>query len=260
MTDLTLVGAQTRFELRGFLRNPQALIFTILMPLCLLLLFNAIFNGDTTFLGRRASVAAYYTGAIVSYQVMLTGFGTLLISVTTVRESGVLKRYRGTPMPSWVFLAAEIGRTIVTVAATVTVLVLVGAVIYHVNLSIETVIGLVVYVMVGTASFCTLGLAATRFCRTADAAGSIGPFLTVILAFFSGVFIPVAIIPDWLLDVGKVFPLEHLARGLETAFVVPRSTGITGVDVGVILIWGIAAFVFAVRTFRWEPLAAGARN
>ena len=110
--------------------------------------------------GLSVPSASYYTASIVSYQIMLAGFGSLLIAVTTTREAGLLKRFRGTPMPSWVYLVSEIGQTVVVVATTVVVLVAVGALFYHVKLSGHTLVGLIVYMVVGTASFCALGLAA----------------------------------------------------------------------------------------------------
>jgi ABC-2 type transport system permease protein len=188
----------------------------------------------------------------------MTGFGSLLVSVTAARERGLLKRFRGTPMPSWIYLAAEILQNILVVAATVVVLVAVGLAFYHVHLSWHMVVGLVVYVLVGTACFSALGLAATKVCTTTDAASAFGPFSTVVLSFISGVFVPVAIMPTWLVDVGKVFPLEHVAHGLQTAFLVPGSTGITAVDLTVIAAWGIAGLLVAMRTFRWESLGGGA--
>ena len=67
------------------------------------------------------------------------------------------------------------------------------------------------YVVLGTATLCSLGIALTAFTPTADAASTIAPFSVVMLAFFSGVWIPVDQLPNWLETVGKVFPLYHLA-------------------------------------------------
>ena len=259
MGDVKLALTQTRYALRGFLRQRSTISFTVAMPVVLLVLFNMIFHGKTTeFYGQPVPVGSYYTAAMVAYEVMIMGFGSMLISVTTDRERGLLKRFRGTPMPSSVYLVAEIGQTIVVVAASVVVLVGVGAIFYHVKMSGDLLIGLVVYVVLGTASFCALSLAMTRICSTTDSASAIGPFSTVILAFISGVFIPASQIPTWLLDIAQVFPLEHLARGLQTAFLTPGSTGITAANLAVIAAWGLGGLLVAVRTFRWEPLAVGA--
>ncbi len=260
MSDVSLALAQTRYALRGFLRDPSALGFTALFPVVLLLLFNAIFRGVTDFNGTSVRAPAYYTASIISYEIMLVSFSSLLVRVTTNRERGLLKRFRGTPMPSWVYLFSEIGRTLVVVAATVAVLVAVGAAFYHVTLSAHLAAGLVTYVVAGVFCFSALALALTRLCRTADAASAIGPLAATILAFLSGVFIPVAVMPAWMLDLGRVFPLEHLARGLQAAFLLPGSTGITVVDLVGMLAWGVAGLIAAVRLFRWEPLGSAGRG
>jgi ABC-2 type transport system permease protein len=257
MNNVALAAAQTRYALRGFLRDPRALVFTIIMPVFLLLLFNATFNKSRLFFGLGFSGASYYTASVIAYAIMQASFSALLISVTTSRERGLLKRFRGTPMPSWIYLVAEIGQSIVVVAVTVAVLLVVGGVFYHVHLPSHTLVGVLVYVVVATPCFCALALAAARICTTTDTASAVGPFSTVILSFLSGVFIPAIIMPSWLLDLGKVFPLEHLAQGLRTAFLVRGSTGITAFNVGVLAAWGIAGLCIAVATFGWEPLAVG---
>jgi ABC-2 type transport system permease protein len=123
----------------------------------------------------------------------------------------------------------------------------------HDRFGLHTVIGLAVYTAAGTACMCALGLASTRACATTEAASVAGPFLTLILGFVSGVFIPVSMMPSWMLDVGKLFPLEHLARGLHQAFAVPGSTGITAIDLAVITAWGAAGIAAALAGFRWQP-------
>jgi ABC-type multidrug transport system permease subunit len=63
--------------------------------------------------------------------------------------------------------------------------------------------------------------------------------------------------PTWLVDIGKVFPLEHAARGLQSAFLLKGSTGIDELDVGVLIAWAVFGLVFASRNFRWEARGAG---
>lgn len=247
MNDLALAASQTRYALIGFLRNPRALVFTIILPLFLLIILNTIFHGLTKFVGARTA-ALYYTPAIVSYQVMLAGFNSLSLAIV------MLKRFRGTPMPSWIYLAAAIGRTIVVVLCAVVVLVIVGVVFYGVPVSLGTVAGLAVYTVLGTVTMCSLGLAATRACPTVDTASVVGPFAALILAFISGVFVPAALLPAWLLDVARVFPLEYLARGLRTAFAVSSSTGVTAENLGVLAGWAVIGTAVALRTFQWEPV------
>lgn len=255
MNDFMLAAYQTRYSLVGFLRNPRAFVFTIVMPLFLLVILNTIFHNLTSFIGTKTA-AIYYTPAIISYQMMLAGFNSLNQSVVADREAGLLKRFRGTPMPNWIYLAAEIARTILVVICAVVVLVLVGVIFYKVKVSAETVTGLIVYTVTGTAAMCSLGLAVSRLCATTDEAAVVGVFPTLILAFISGVFVPESLLPAWLGDIGRAFPLEHLAKGLRMAFVARASTGITAQDIAVLAVWGVAGIVVAIRTFQWEPVGS----
>ena len=252
MTSVALLGSQIGYGLRGFRRNPRAVVFTVVMPVVLLLLFNAIFRGTTEFNGADVPVANYFTPAIVAYSIMLSGYSGLLVSVVTARERGMLKRFRGTPMPTWVYLGSLVGQQMVVVAGTVAVLVGLGVAFYHLRLDAATVGGLVVYTLLGTATMCAIGLALTGVATTADAASAIGPFSTVSLAFVSGVFVPVAIMPAWLVDIGRIFPLAHLAKGLQQAFTGTGSSGLDGGDLAVLAVWCVAAGVVAVRFFRWD--------
>jgi ABC-2 type transport system permease protein len=255
-----LLLRQTAYGLIGFRRNPRAVVLVILMPIVLLVLFASVFGGHTQTTkvgGLPISIDAYFTAGIAAYSIMLIGFSSLMISVVTAREGGVLKRYRGTPMPAWVFLAAQILQTMVTIVLMVALLLVIGLVAFDVELDSTGAVAFVVYVVVGAASMCALGLAAARVATSVDAASAIGPFGTVILGFISGVFIPVKELPEWLVDVGRVFPLAHLAEGLQRALSPAASgTGIDGTNLAVLALWGVGALAVAARNFRWEPLAA----
>ena len=66
-------------------------------------------------------------------------------------------------------------------------------------------------------------------------------------------FIPVSMMSAWMLDLGKLFPLEHLARGPQQSFAVPGSTGITAIDLAVITAWGAAGIAAALAGLQWQP-------
>lgn len=262
MRDRGIVLAQARMAIAVALRTPRAIIFTVAFPLVLLVLFNSIFiNGgdDGTTLPNdvRISAQAYFTAGIVAYAVALSTFTTLAISLTTQRENGQLKRYRGTPMPPWTFIAAQIVRATAQALVMTALLLAVGAIAYGVPIPASTFPAFVLYLVLGTATFCSLGIALSAYTPTPDAASTIAPFSVVMLAFFSGIWIPVDQLPTWLETVGKVFPLYHVALGLQTTLS-PHASG-SGLDAGnilVLVIWAAAGIRIASKRFRWEPQAA----
>jgi ABC-2 type transport system permease protein len=258
--DLRLVLTQARYALLLSFRDPRAVVFGLAFPVVLLVMFNAIFTSGSNdivhFAGGTISGDAYFTAGIAAYAIGLSTFTTLVVGLTTQRETGQLKRLRGTPMPPWTFLAAQVLRSVVRGLMMVVALFAIGVIAFGVHLSAERVIGLVAYVALGTAVFTTLGMAVTALTPTAEAASAVGPFAVVILSFISGVFIPVDQIPNWLESVGKVFPLYHLADGLQTSLVSGGGTGLVTGDVASLALWGLAGLLIAGRHFRWEPQAA----
>jgi ABC-2 type transport system permease protein len=260
MRDLRILLVQTRYALVAATRNPRVMVFGTVFPVVLLVLFNSIFikGGDQTisFAEGRIDATAYFTAGLSAYAIMLQTFTSICVAVTTQRESGQLKRLRGTPMRPWTFVAAQVLRALVLVVVMVTALFLIGVVCYGVHLHVEGVVGIAVYVVLGTATLTTLGLAMTIFTPTPDAASTVGPFTAVILSFISGVFIPVSSLPHWLESVGRVFPLYHLAEGLQRAVATGAGTGITEGNVAALVGWTAVGLIVAVRRFRWEPQSA----
>ncbi|HSS32815.1 MAG TPA: ABC transporter permease [Solirubrobacterales bacterium] len=263
MSDRGIVLTQARMAITVALRTPRAIIFTVAFPIVLLILFNSIFlkgNDHTTLPNDvRVSAQAYFTAGIVAYAVALSTFTTLAVSLTTQRENGQLKRYRGTPMPPWTFIAAQIVRATTQALVMTAVLLAVGAVAYGVPIPGSTFPAFVAYVVLGTATMCSLGIALSAFTPTPDAASTIAPFTVVMLAFFSGVWIPVDQLPTWLETVGKIFPLYHLALGLQTTLSPGASgSGLELDNVLVLLIWAAVGIRIASKRFKWEPQAANA--
>src|SRR5439155_18981534 len=143
-------------SLKGLFRTPRAVIVGVIFPPLLVVIFNSILTSssgsDTThFAGTNLDTESYFTAGIMAYAITLTSFSTLAITLTTQRESGQLKRYRGTPVPAWTFIAALVVRSIALTCLTVAATYAAGAA-YGASISGEGVVGLVVYAVLGTAT------------------------------------------------------------------------------------------------------------
>src|SRR5919112_5922006 len=97
MSDVALTWRQYRLERRLFWRNPSAAFFNFLLPLLFLLLFGMIFKDNQDDLD-------VIVPGIAGMSVMSTTFSALAFNLTFLRETGVLKRVRGTPLPAGVYL------------------------------------------------------------------------------------------------------------------------------------------------------------
>jgi ABC-2 type transport system permease protein len=263
VADLQLALTQARYALISSFRNPRTVVFQMAFPIVLLILFNSIFtkgsDESVRFSGGTITASAYFTAGLAAYATALSTFTNLAIGLTMQRESGQLKRLRGTPMPSWTFVAGQIMRSAVLVLIMVVALFGIGGIAFGVDLPAEHLVGVLIYAALGTAAFAALGIAATVVTTTVDSASTIGPFTVVMLSFVSGVFISVDDLPNWLETVGKLFPLYHLAEGLQMCLVSGAGgTGLESGNVAALAVWGLAGASIAVRRFHWEPQAAPA--
>lgn len=251
-----LVAHQVRYDLLKFWRDPQAVFFTIALPVVFLVIFAAVFGNETLDDRSGLKVSTYYVPGIIALGVMAAAFVSLAIGLVEQRERGILKRLRATPLPPGVFIASRAAIAVLLTALIAVVLTLIGRVLYGVTIPSDRAPGLLLTLAVGTAAFCCLGFALSGVVGSANAAPAVANMVTLPLQMISGIFFPVDLIPDAVLAVAKVFPVYHLAQGLLDGFD-PNGPagGIDPVALAVLLAWGALGAVVAVRTFRWEPQA-----
>lgn len=255
MSTAALAWHQFRYDQKTFWREPTTVFFTVALPLIFLFIFVSIFgNNDTEVDGRIVKGSTYYVPGIVALAVVSATFFNLAISVTILRERGVLKRVRSTPLPPWIFMAGRILTATVVTLLLVVAVTLLGRVVYGVEIPTSTIPGLLSTVVVGTAAFCALGFALTAVIPTESAAPAITNAVVLPLYFFSGVFIPNEDIPKGMQLIGDIFPVKHLFEGLLAAFnPATEGAGLEPGHLAVLAAWGIVGLVVAVRFFEWAP-------
>lgn len=253
---LSMVLHQARFDLLGLLRNRQARFFTMILPLLFLIIFVSVF-GNHTVGPQHVKSSTYYVPGLSAMAVIASSFVNLVISITDLRESGVLKRRRATPVPAWAVIAGRTVTAVVTSLVVMTVLLAVGRFAYGVHLPGSTIPGVALTAVVGSVAFCAIGYAVSTMIASADSAQPTVQAMALPLYFISGVFIPNVSLPRWLQDVAEVFPVQHLADGLHHAYDPAVSgTGIVWSDIGALALWGVVCLAIALRRFQWMPVAA----
>jgi ABC-2 type transport system permease protein len=250
-------GALTLFQLRyinkAFWRNPASAFFTFAFPLMFLVIFTSLLgHGEVRLPGRTVHQTTYYVAEMAAFAVITACYNNISIGLTFQRDSGVLKRTNGTPLPASLFLASRVIYAMLVSLLLVVITVAFGRIAYQADIpSGASLIQFLVILVVGAASFCALGFAVTAIIPNEDAAAPIVNATILPLLFLSGVFIPIGVdAPAWVKFVGKVFPVKHFAQGMQAAFL---GTPFHWSDVLVVAAWGLGGLIFAVRHFSWEP-------
>jgi ABC-2 type transport system permease protein len=262
-TDLALTRRWIAARVRLTLRNTRATFMTFAFPLLFLILFSAL-NGDARVAavgpaGGKVPFAQFYTPSIGIFGLTMACYSGVILGISTARDSGLLKRVRGTPLPMGIYIGSWLVGASLTGIAAVALMFLVAVPAFGVHVYASTLPAAVVTLVLGAAALAALGLAMATLARSADQAMPIAQLTLLPLSFVSGVFYPIEGAPDWLVTVADVFPLKHIVDAFDACFVpgTPHAGWSWG-DLAVIAIWGLAGLRIASRRFRWEPGAGDA--
>jgi ABC-2 type transport system permease protein len=235
---------QYRLERRMFWRNPSAAFFNFALPLLFLFLLGAILSGDQDALD-------VIVPGIAGMSVMSTTFSALAMNLTFLREQGVLKRMRGTPLPSGSYLAALAANAVTNAAIQIVIVVLAGRLLFGLPWPLDYV-ELVVFVAAGVACLASLGVAYSHVIPNFDSAPAFVNVVFLPVIFISGVFYDAEDAPAFLRDIARALPLTHVIDGLSGAMVTGASLADNAGSLGVVLLWTVLGTFLAVRGFSWE--------
>ena len=257
MSNIVLAAYQIEYEQRSFWRNRSAAFFTFAFPLLLLVIFGSLnrANKITTLGVGHLAYTEYFVPSMLALGVMSACFVNVGTALSVRRQSGQLKRVRGTPLPPWVFLAGVLGNALALSVMIAGVVILTGVALFSVRLPSDW-LTLSLSVAVGALAFCALGVAATSLTTdsSSESAAAVLNGLFFPILFISGAFFPVSG-ASFLSKIAGALPVRPFISATFSTFDPrPHVTHLDGSGLLFIAVWGILGAVLALRYFRWEPV------
>lgn len=247
-----VLSCQAGYARRCFWRAPVAAFFTIGFPLTCLVVLSSALRNPVLVPATGLRLAQYFTPAFAVFGVTFAAFSSLAVHVASKRESGVLKRQQGTPVPAWARVGGLVASRVEVAAVATTLLVAVGVAAYQVHVVWHRLPAAVLTLLVGVLCFAALGLAVAALTPSALAAQAVTTGLLIPLSFVSGIF-NYGDLPPALGAVGSFFPLRHFAHALAGDFD-PTATGpgIYASDLLILVLWGLLGLAVALRVAPWR--------
>lgn len=249
--------SRSSVELKEFFRQRESVVFTLLLPVLLLVVFGAVLDFD---LGSGVSFTQYFMAGIIAAGILGASLQNMAINIATERSDGTLKHLAGTPMPRSAFFVGKVVQVLAVTLASIVVLLLIGVVFYRIDLPSGADWLTFAWVAVLGASACTLlGIAISSIAKNGrSASATVTPF-ALLLQFISGVFFQFSEIPGWMQTFAALFPLKWMAQGLRSVFLPdalaadePAGSWELGRVALVLGIWCVLGLILCVRTFRWQ--------
>jgi ABC-2 type transport system permease protein len=241
---LSLGWRQYRLERRLFWRNPSAAFFNFALPLLFLAAGGAILAGNQRDLDKLVP-------SIAGMSVMSTTFTALAYNIVFLRERGVLKRIRGTPLPTISYFGGVAANAVTNTALQIAIVVLSGRLLFGIGWPVHWA-SLIVFVLVGVVALAALGVAFAHAIPNFESTA----------AYVNAIFLPVVFVsfyafdssgaPEFVRTIAGALPLKPLIEGLSGAMVAGKGLGGHLDALAVIALWGVFGLCFAVRGFSWE--------
>ncbi|MEH1101506.1 ABC transporter permease [Micromonospora sp. CPCC 205561] len=254
---------QGRLEITQFLRSRESVVFTMGFPVIMILIFAAIFSDE---IAPGVSYTQYFVTGMIATGLMTVSFQNLGIWIPIERDRGVLKRYRGTPMPKWVWFAGKVIMVVAIGIAETVLLLAVSVALFDLELPGTAAKWLTFgWVSVLGVTACTLcGIAISSLARTARSGSAVVTPVALVLQFISGVFFVFTELPTWMQQVAALFPLKWMCQGLRSVFL-PEAFGAREPGgsfeldrVALVLVaWCVIGLVLCLTTFRWTTRRDG---
>jgi ABC-2 type transport system permease protein len=195
------------------MRNVEALLMAVILPIMLMLIFVFIFGGAIN------SGTEYVNYVVPGIVIVCAGFGasTTAVSVTHDMVGGIIDRIRSMPVVSSAVLTghvvASVARNLVAMALVIGVGLLVG---WRPAAGVGGWLAAIGFLALFMLSISWLSACLGLLVRTVDAAGG-ATFAITFLPYVSSAFVPIDTLPTWLRGVAEhqpITPIVETTRGL----------------------------------------------
>ena len=236
-------------ELKLSLRDMNMVIFAVIMPLVVLVIFGIIYGRKPAYDDADYTFLEQSFGAVGAIAIYAGGLMGLPLAVSGLREMKILKRLRVTPVSPVFILGVELAMYVVYCAVSLATL-SVAALLWGVRLhgSFWAFFGSWALTMLSTLS---VGMLVGGVAKDTKQASVIACVLYFPMLVFSGTTLPLEVMPKVMRNVVSFFPLTQGITMMKNTFL---GIGTDSVLLPVCVMLGVGALCTVLSTcfFRWE--------
>jgi ABC-2 type transport system permease protein len=209
---------------------------------------------ETQVKGREYKMIDFILPGQLGFSILSAGvFGTAFVFIS-LRQTLVIKRFFATPIKRpFIILGEMLARLVFSLLGSF-IIIMIGHYAFGFTLinGAVTVINMLLLSALGLIVFMGFGFLVSGIAKNESAVPPIANIITMPQFLLAGTFFSVNNFPIWLQHVSKVLPLTYLNDAMrKIAF---EGAGLTdvGLQILIIVAWGVAVYAAAVKFFRWE--------
>lgn len=199
----------------------------------------------------RGRYIDYLVPGILAMNAMFSGVFNIAVVMTTMRQKGILRRLKVTPVSKSAILAAMITTRMLVIFISMAMILAIGVFVFGVQLQGNMAL-LVFVVIIGSLAFTTFGFAVSAYAKTVESAEAIANTVAMPMMFLGDVFLPVANMPAFIQPIAAALPLSFLGAALRDVALKGQGLLEIAVPLGAVVLYGLVGFFIAIKLFRWE--------
>ncbi|WP_432946961.1 ABC transporter permease [Kribbella sp. CA-253562] len=238
-----------RFDILRTLRNRRVLIFAVLMPLVLFLIFGSTLHATDSEGG---------ISAIAYVMVSMAMFGSMNAAMSSggviamERDGGWNRTLRLTPLKPQAYVATKVVLSLLLAIPPLVVVFLAGMIVGHVHLSAGQWISVVLVSWLGALPFAGLGLV-IGYVAKPDSVQPITGLTTMLIAAFGGLWLPIEQMPHAMKTIAQLTPAYWTGLSSRSAL---SESGLDMHALLIVLIWTVVLGAIGLRRFRADTARA----
>jgi ABC-2 type transport system permease protein len=224
-------------EVRKLRRDPTELLTRAIQPALWLLILGQVFARIKAIPTGQLDYLTFMVPGILAQSVLFIAifYG---ISVIWERDLGILQKLLVTPASrTALVLGKALSAGVRGLSQGVIIYILALALRIRIDFSITHVLGVIGFIVLGSAAFSTFSLAIACLVKTRERFMGIGQVLTMPLFFASNAIYPIATMPGWVGAIARTNPLSYEVDALRSLMVQGGSSVFgVGVDLAVLFV------------------------
>lgn len=237
--------ALVRAQLTAFLRSKAALFWSLAFPLGFLFLFGGIMAR-----GNARAATFMMPGLLTTMLISGSLFG-IALPMVLARETGVLRRFRVTPLSAPTMILAHGTTALIQNAITFCLVLLVARFAFKTEIA-GSLGALAVVFLFAAFSIVPLGLLVGSAARDMRSAPPIVNLLFFPLMFLSGSAFPFALLPDGMKRFARFLPTTYIVESLQGIIVRGEGLSLLLGPLAILTVLGGVGLALASMLFRWE--------
>lgn len=190
----------------------------------------------------------------LGFSLLSSGVFGVAFMFFNLRSTLVLKRFFATPISRTYIVLGEAFSRVIFQMVTAIVIILVGYYLFGFTLihGFQTLMEMLVLSFIGLLVFMGFGFIVSGLAKNDSTIPPFANLITLPQFLLGGTFFSVEVFPKWLQPISNALPLTHLNTAMRSVAFEGQNLWDVRMEIGILLLWGIAVYIVAVKVFKWE--------